>query len=58
MHEILYPNNGILLCNKKEQTNDTHNDMAESQMLSQKSQIQVTIYCTILLHNIQEKIKL
>ena len=31
MHKIGYPNNGLLLCNEKGQTNDTHNDMAESQ---------------------------
>lgn len=54
--KIVHPNNGMLLNNKKRQTDDTNNDMDESQMLSQ-SQAQNTIYCMIPLYDILKKCK-
>lgn len=45
--KIVHPNTGILLSNKKGQTIDAHNDMDESQVLTQRSQAQKAIYWTI-----------
>lgn len=52
----MHPNNGILLNNKKRQTDDTNNDVDESQMLSQ-SQALNAIYCMVPLCDILKNCK-